>query len=194
MQVNIKDVLGVIKEMSIKKIIVVFICAYPIFTAIYFKDELKLMFTNNEQVVRVEVDDVKSIIEQTHKIKDIFNSASVSVWIYQPKGDEKAYKERVCYAGDSRNLFYELKEVKLIHHSKILNPLNNNTYIKVTKESDYALAKLLHAYNVDVLYLIPIKNDYGLLVAELMVVFDKEINNDELKSLINSAELIRLSI
>lgn len=189
----ITDIINGVKEMPIKKIIVVFICIYPIFTAIYFKDELTLMFDYNVEK-RVEVRDVDNLVKKTHELKDRFNASAVLVFIYQPKGDEKSYKERVCYSGDSRLIFSDLNKMRLIHYPKLLNDLNKNTYIKVTKMSDYKLSKLLFAYDTDVLYVIPIKNDYGLLIAEVMVVFDNELSNENLNDLINYVELIRISM
>lgn len=187
------DILNSVKEMSIKKIIVVFICIYPIFTAIYFKDELKLMFDSKIDE-KIEVRDVNNLVQKTHKLKDRFDATAVLVFIYQPSGDEKAYKERVCYSGDSRNVFYDLTEMKLIHYPKLLKELKNNTYVKIDKESNHGLSRLISAYDVNVSYIIPITNDYGLLVAEVMVVFDNEISNEKLMKLIDSSELYRISM
>lgn len=189
----ITDILDGIKGMTIRKMIVFFICIYPIFTAIYFKDEIKLILGNSVEE-KVIVRDVNDLVKKTHELKDRFDATAVLVFIYQPKGDEKLYKERVCYSGDSRNVFYDLTEMRLIHYPKLLGDLNNNTYVKITQSSNHGMSKLLSAYNVGVTYIVPIKNDYGLLTAEVMVVFDNEINNENLKNLINSTELYRISM
>lgn len=190
MQKQIVDILKVLKDMSIKKIIVVFVCIYPIFTSIYFKDELKLMFTNTSTEVKVE--DITGVIEQTLRIRDKYNCATVSVWLYQPDGDSKEYKERISYTGDQRNVFFELTEIKLLQHPKILFGLRNNKYIKVSKGNHYELSKLVKAYNVKEAYVIPIKNDFGLIIAELLLAFDEELSDEEINNIINSMEMIRL--
>jgi len=189
----VTDILNGVKDMPIKKIIVVFICIYPIFTAIYFKDELKLMFDNNVEE-KVVVRDVNNLVQKTHELKDRFDASAVSVYVYQPRGDEKSYKERVSYSGNSDNVFIDLKTMNLIHYPKLLKSLNNNTYIKVTKDSEYGISKLLSAYNMGVMYIVPIRNDYGLLIAEVMFVFENDISNEELNNLINSTELYRISM
>ena len=185
------DILTSIKDMSIKKIIVVFICIYPLFASFYFKDELKLMFVSSD--IKVEVSNVNKLVQTTHNIKDKFKATSVLVFLYQPSGDVKKYKERICFSGDSRNVFFELTKEDLIRHPKLLNDVNHNDYVLVNSVSNHTLSKLMSVYNV-VAYIIPIRNDYGLITAEVMVVFDNEISNLMLNELINSTELIRISM
>ncbi|BAV39313.1 hypothetical protein BPT24_188 [Tenacibaculum phage pT24] len=182
--------LKAVKEISIKKMIILFICIYPLFTVVYFKDELSMLFKKNVSIV--EVRELNKVIRLTNNLKDEYNTSFVSVWVYQPSGDEKLYKERVSYSGDYRNKFIDLEKVNLIQHPNLLNSLRNNKYIKVDKNSSFELSKLVSAYEVGVLYIIPIKNEYGLLVAEVMVAFDKELNQDKIEKLINSTELIRI--
>lgn len=182
-----------VKDMTIKKIIIVFICIYPLFGVVYFKNELSLMFSQTKDLIVIE--NPTKIIIEANKIKDNFKASVVSIWIYQPSGDKKAFKERIHYTGDSRNLFFNLDRVELIHHPQLLSSLTNNKYVKVSSKSKYELSKLVDAYDgIEVIYVIPLKNAYGLIFSEIVVAFDKELNENQLNKLIASSELIRITM
>ncbi len=189
---KIVELIKTLKDISIKKIMVIFICIYPLFTVVYFKNELMLMF--KPSVEMVELENVGDIIRETNNLKDNFRASFVSVWLYQPSGHNKFFKERISYSGDSRNLMYDLSKVQLIHHPSLLNALRNNKYVRIFDDSSFELSKLVNAYDINVIYVIPLKNDYGLITSEIMIGLDYEPNEKQLKKIINSTELIRLKM
>lgn len=188
----VSDVLNALKGWQIKKIVVVFICLYPIFAAIYFKEELKLMLIHVDS--NVKVSDINSLVQNSHIIRERFKASSISIYLYQPAGEKKTTKERICYASDERRIFSELSKMDIVSHSDVLNSMRTKDIIEIDSKNGFVFSKLISAYGIEVAYIVPIRNEYGSIVAEVLISFDKKLDESTKIKLINAVELIKLSI
>lgn len=188
----ISDVLHALKGWQIKKILVVFICIYPILAAMYFTDELKLMLTNTESNVKVA--NVSNLVQSTNMLKDKMRAASISVYLYQPTGDKKTSLQRICYASDERRIFADLEKIEVVAHSDIIKSFKATNIIAVYPTSTYDISTLLTAYDVKAAYVIAIRNDLGSIKAEAILTFDRILTIEEQEIMSSNISLINLSI
>ena len=160
-----------------------------------FQDSIRIALHNSSTIEYVEVENYSKLVETNIKIREVFNASSSSVFVYQPKGDDREYKERISYSSNIDKVFGDINRISLLEHSNMLSVLNDNDYILITKYTkEYKLSKLVNLYDVEALYVIPLKNIYGLIMGELVVSFDKKLSKEGLDRLLNYSELIRIVI
>lgn len=168
---------------TLKRLIIYFILSYPIFVMYFFKDEVKLLISSYQS--NVELLNLADAQQRCFTLRNKYGAEAVLLYVYQPSGPNKSYKERMIFSSGEKYIPLEsMKMINLYSRSRILEELKQNSYSLITQTSGHQESSILKSYNLNKEYIIPLVEPTSKeLIGEVIWVFETDID-------INVADLI----
>lgn len=169
--------LTLLNKTSINRLVLYFVFSLPIYVAVVYKDELKLLiFSSKQNVDLVSISDVQA---KCFELKNEYGAETVEVYVYQPKGNDKTHKERMVFS--SGNIYKPLNSyqyINLYSRTNILAEINKNGYVKIDINSGYDESVLLKSFDLDSYYIIPIVGNNKEVIGEVVWIYENEFKSN----------------
>ena len=198
---TLKGLLGAINSLisrlnrtPVKRIIIYVIVIYPLFFGFYYKDEI-LMALSNDDKREVIIKYLDRANKRCFDLREKWRAESVMLYIYQPEGIQKTEKERISISTGSKYKPLEQNDViQLVSRTKVIEDLRENDYAKITPQSGHALSSILFSYDLEVAYIVPIKDrNSNAIIGEVIYVFQRD-EGIEVIELIQSSQMFSYDI
>lgn len=186
------DILKIIKDLSVVKIITLGFFIYLSIVTINYKDEIVVIYRSLTSDELVVFTDMKEAQDKCYYLKNKHNAETIAFYLYQPKKQPKKYKERKVKATGSKYVLQNKnKTIDLLNRKKESLDMDMHGYALITPHSNHKMSNLLSFYGIKYLYLIPVMDENtGVRVGEVMWLFEKKRCDDkELKELKKESQI-----
>lgn len=181
---SIIQLLAKLNSTSFKRLILYAILLYPIVILRTYHKEISLLLSFPNSTVKLV--DIAAVQDKCFLMKTKRHAEAVLLYVYQPAGKNKSYKERTVFS--TGNIYVPLptsQTLQLSVTSRILEDLNKQNYSFVTSSSGHQESSILQLYNLKKAYITAVKDNVsGQIIAEVVWIFKDDIP-------INVEELIR---
>lgn len=155
--------------------------AFIIFNATIFyvyRVEISLMLSRNEQ--RIELTNVPSAQERCFILRQKYSAEAVIIYVYQPAGKNKSYKERIAFStGDHFKPLSSMRNVNLFSRADIIADLNRQNYSLITAGSGHIDSSIVSSFDLQSAVITSIRSkDSNELVGEVVWIFKDDTAND----------------
>lgn len=169
---------------SLKRLAIYALLAYPIVVMYFYQTEIKLLLLPTSQSLKIE--NIANVQERCYQLRQHHQAEAVILYLYQPAGKNKTYKERIVFStGNVYTPLPSMKIMQLFSASSILADLREDDLSIITKTSKHQYSPILSDSRLSKAYVTPIRDkDNNELVGEILWVFknDIPINTNELIS------------
>jgi hypothetical protein len=162
----------------LKRVLIYFALAYPIATVYFFKDEVKLLLFNHDEMVTIS--DIAIAQKKCFDLRTKYHAETVMLYVYQPVGSNKTHKERMVFSTGS---YYQpipsMQNVNLYSRGRILEDLRKQNYVIITPTSKHEESSILITYDLAKYIITPvIDQSTGMAIGEVIWLFKTDIPID----------------
>lgn len=175
---NITTLLGKFNSTSIKRLIIYALLIYPIVILRTYHDEISMLLTFPNKTVKIM--DVAAVQDKCFLMKTKHHAEAVMLYVYQPSGKNKIYKERMIFsAGSIYTPLPSSRILQLSANSRVLEDLKKQNYSYITLTSGHQESAILQLYNLKKAYITSIRDVVSdQIIAEVVWVFKDDIPID----------------
>lgn len=184
---QIPKIFEVLNKTPLKRIIIYVALIFPIYVVHTYKDEFSLLMTNNEK--NVVLKNISEVQEKCFTLRNKYNAEAVIVYLYQPSGKNKTYKERVVFSTNEYKPMSSMKIINLFSRANIIADLNKIDYCLVTSNSNHNESTIIASFELSMGVITSIRdNDNKQLIGEVVWLF-KGQNQTEYETLIKEGQI-----
>lgn len=184
---NFTKILKGLNQTPLKRIVIYFSLIYPLYFIYINKDGLSMLLNDNQKTVTIS--NVSESQERCYMLRTKYNAESVIIYAYQPRGNDKTYKERLIFSSNIFRPYEKNRIVNLFSRSQIVESLKKNGYAIITPKSKNHESSILLNNNLSLAIITPIREN-NLLLGEVIWLFkDKKLEEIDVQTLVTEGEV-----
>lgn len=170
---NIPIFWDMLNKTPLKRIIIYCALLTPIYIVTTFRNEISFLLTPTSKNVVVE--NLADAQNKCYSLRIKYDAEAVLVYIYQPSGREKSYKERMFFSSENYKPISSMKMVNLFSRADIITDLKKKGYCEITQKSNHYESSILTHSKLSVAYITPIyDNVTNEMIGEVAWLFKEQ--------------------
>ena len=166
--------LEILNKTSMQRLLIYVFVILQLTIVLTYKNEISLILMSNSEH-KVEITNIPEAQERCFKLRQKHNAEAVIVYVYQPSGKNKSYKERVVFStGDYYKPLSSMKNVNLFSRADVISTLNKKEYCVITSSSGHVDSSIISSYELDSAIITSIRSkDSNEIVGEVIWIFQQ---------------------
>lgn len=181
-----------LNKATVQKLLIYVFAAMQLTVVVLYKNEISLLLVNQNNL-KIEVENIAEPQEKCFNLRTKYGAESVLLYVYQPRGLNKTYKERIVFSNSSKfTPLSSMVTVNLFSRSDVVSSLIKNSYCILTPNSNHVDSYILDSFEMKSAVITSIRGkDSKDLVGEVVWIFkDKQdFSNSEIHRLIAESQI-----
>lgn len=184
---SLPTLLESLNKTPIRRVIVYMMLLFPVFVVTTYREEIGYLLAPVNK--NVAINNIAEAQERCFRLRHKYNVEAVLVYIYQPAGKNKNYKERIVFSTETYKPMSSMKVINLFSRSNITHDLNTKGYCIITSLSGHAESAIIAYSKLTNAIITPIKdNDTNELIGEVAWLF-QETTEEKIETIISEGQI-----